>query len=756
MKEHDKYKKMGEEEEELDEEEQERVTHTYDSHNPWKNNFFMESEKNESGKYESGREHFYKRYSSLRGDNEWNVKSNLFSQLHTNMYHSVGSKLRGYSARLSSINKCAVRSCRFSINRHKRTASISSAHLNWSGEEGRTKKHMSDLDQHKEIDSLYDDEEVYRTYERVHNLEMSKFLNNKKKNKKKKKNFQRSYSLLPNTNGKHFTNLSLRKSVFTKHNQLQEEGKIKTEEIPKLNVSLSNYNIKVRSRTLVDISKVGKFHKRHVHTHSNGDAMESSKSITNRNGIDHHIYNTNQNVTQDAGNRSKRNKKEGRKEKRQFSSLSYMRKYNLGDGHKVAAHLTTHVTTHDTTHATTHATTHVTTHVTTHDTTHATPESNGRKLFQVKFLCQAKSYNLKKISQVFSSKKVKHRFHDNNNILCAFLTPEKYTKYFHSVEEMYNIDNLNFQRDITCSNAEYIFFVFKNGSVVIWEMFQNYQKNDVFINKVIIFLNSYSDELWPVYILQQDMIYYYHEEGKDEDIAENEIDERDIQVVRDENEVYLNTDINSWKGSSRENRIGEVQYTEKKRDNFHPLNVSPTNGEEISSSLDSSNSLIRGGVIHLCSRSIEQKLTVSFALSQTIRLDIHEMLMDIAINTLFNISKEIAKNGKCTVSKKKISSMLDIYSSIINVNAVQDFLDIPEYFWNKVQYEHMWFEIYKYLEIPERIKILNKRYNYYKDFLKVIKTEVYNNKTFHTYRIIVLLLFIHVCALIVNDVFFAQ
>lgn len=98
--------------------------------------------------------------------------------------------------------------------------------------------------------------------------------------------------------------------------------------------------------------------------------------------------------------------------------------------------------------------------------------------------------------------------------------------------------------------------------------------------------------------------------------------------------------------------------------------------------------------------------------------------------------------------------MIDVYSSIINVNAVQDFLDVPEYFWNKVQYEHMWFEMHKYMEIPERIKILNKRYTYYKDFLNVIKSEVYNKKTFNTYRIVVLLLFIHVLALIFNDMFF--
>ncbi|KJP86184.1 hypothetical protein AK88_04155 [Plasmodium fragile] len=328
----------------------------------------------------------------------------------------------------------------------------------------------------------------------------------------------------------------------------------------------------------------------------------------------------------------------------------------------------------------------------------------GHELFQVKFLCQAKGYDLQKISLVFNAKKIKYVFHDNNNILCAFLTPEKRTKYFYSFEDIGNMDCFNFVKDVTAADAEYIVFIFINGSVVIWDNFPKCYRKDVFINKVIVFLNSYSDELLPVHVVQEDTMYY-HEWGGDEEILSP---------------------------------------------------TTPTCSEELFPTSCMDTPLISGGVIHLRSGSLEQKLIVSFALSQSIRLDVHEMLMDTTINKLFIISKQIASSGTCTISKQEGSRMLDVYSSIINVNAVQDFLDVPEYFWNKVQYENAWFEIYTYLEIPERINILNKRYNYYKDLLKVIKTEVYNDKTFYSYRVIVLLLFIHVCALILNDLFFAQ
>ncbi|SBT76021.1 conserved protein, unknown function [Plasmodium ovale] len=350
----------------------------------------------------------------------------------------------------------------------------------------------------------------------------------------------------------------------------------------------------------------------------------------------------------------------------------------------------------------------------------------GKNLFQVKFLCQAKSYDLMKISSVFLSKNITHHFFDNNNVLCVFLTPDICIKNVYSYEDIYNIDHMSFKKSLTYSNAKYIFFIFKNGSVVIWENFRNNFKSDYFINKVIIFLNSYSDELLPVYILQLDKLSYCqggdcHEEG-------------------DEDHMMLHPTSTTSNGTmSNEEHCNNGTRGERRQ--------------------GGGNGLVRGGVIRLTNDSLEQKLTVSFALSQSIRLDVHEMLMDTAINTLFSISKEIAAKGKCAVSKKKLSSMLGVYTSIIHVNAVQDFLDIPEYFWDRVRYEHVWFEVrrmHKYMEIPERVKILNKRYNYYKDFLKDIKTEVYNKKTFFTYRIVVLLLFIHVLALILNDFFFAK
>ncbi|SCL99002.1 conserved protein, unknown function [Plasmodium chabaudi chabaudi] len=374
---------------------------------------------------------------------------------------------------------------------------------------------------------------------------------------------------------------------------------------------------------------------------------------------------------------------------------------------------------------------------------------NNIKPFQVKFLCHVKSYNLKKLSIILFYKKLKYCFFDNNNILCVFLTPDKATKSFYSIEKIYNIDSLSFKNNVTEQNAQYIIFIFKSGSIVIWENFYNPEKYDYFINNLILFFNLYSNEPLLPFAIQNDKIYYsLKQPNQASHVKKQSYIELDTQNVENENnnadkiDEHINQDL-----TTNPLELDNFNYDSSENYNFFFEDINEDNHEKkkkISSSR----------VIYLTNNSIEQKLTISFALSQSIRLDVHEFLMDNAINILFTISKEIATNGKCSVSKKQLSNMIDVYSSIINVNAVQDFLDVPEYFWNKVQYEHMWFEMHKYMEIPERIKILNKRYTYYKDFLNVIKSEVYNKKTINTYRIVALLLFIHVLALIFNDIFF--
>ncbi|CAI7719141.1 conserved protein, unknown function [Plasmodium vivax] len=545
------------------------------------------------------------------------------------------------------------------------------------------------------------------THDRGHHLELSIPPTNR--NGKRKK-IQRRYTSHPNVSGRPRAVTPVRKFPRSRFAHKDEAVKIKGREEPtQWGEPHSGENAKVRCGTLVGMSKLRKIYERSDDYH-----VRSGKRHAPFHGDDGHMAKTGK----------------GTKQEHQSNGVAPISRYAIEGGE---------------------------------DPPDVNPPSGNKLcqvkyLRQVKFLCQAKGYDLKRISLMLSAKRVNHVFHDRDTILCAFLTPEKSAKYFFSFKDLGNVANFNLMRDVTPSDAEYIVFIFINGSVVIWDNFPNGGRNDVFINKVIMFLNSFSDELLPVHVVQEDTMYYHEwgglaapSEGLAAASAGVEAPSGGLEAPSGGLEAPsggLEAPSGGLEAPSDGLAAPMKSFSPTSDGLAAPVTSSPPPLEGFP--------LISGGVIRLRSGSLEQKLTVSFALSQSIRLDVHEMLMDITINKLFIVSKQIASRGTCTMSNQEVSRMLDVYSSIINVNAVQDFLDVPEYFWNKVQYEHAWFEIYTYLEIPERIGILNKRYNYYKDFLKAIKTEVYNEKTFQTYRVIVLLLFIHVCALIVNDLFFAQ
>ncbi|EUD64926.1 hypothetical protein C922_04658 [Plasmodium inui San Antonio 1] len=650
MDEHNKYQQTEDKTHKKDAKEQ-RQTYHYDSHRS-KKGFSVRG--NDEGS--CSEERSCEGYSALRGDSGGSANSGMSTHGHSN-WHSNGRRKVGINSGterpIHSIRADKrTRSSREDAPSHRIFLVRRSSCVNPPSDTRVGAKRWLLHDSCRKEHSSYE-ARIRRTYERPPHIELSIPPTDRNGNRKK---IQRRYTSHPNVSGTPHEVTPVRKLPRSRFAHKDDAIKIKRREVPaQWRQHHLGENAKVKGGTVVGLAKLSNLYKwsddyhmhsstRHATFHKDGHPPKTGKAT-----------------------------KQKHKTKRVASKEGYTFKGEEEDRKDK-------------------------------DRPDMSNTPCGHKFYQVKFLCQAKGYDLKKISLVFDVKKIRYVFHDRDNILCAFLTPEKSTKYFCNLEDIGNIDNLNFIRDVTPSDAEYIVFIFINGSVVIWHNFPNCYRNDVFINNIIVFLNSYSDELLPGHVVQEDMMYYHE-----------------------------------WWAEEEKHRPGLSAPSERF---LSPSCVDPP--------------LISGGVIHLRSGSLEQKLTVSFALSQSIRLDVHEMLMDITINKLFIISKQIASRGTCTISKQEVSRMLNVYSSIINVNAVQDFLDVPEYFWNKVQYEHAWFEIYAYLEIPDRIKILNKRYNYYKDFLKVIKTEGYNDKTFHTYRVIVLLLFIHVCALILNDLFFAQ
>jgi uncharacterized Rmd1/YagE family protein len=104
------------------------------------------------------------------------------------------------------------------------------------------------------------------------------------------------------------------------------------------------------------------------------------------------------------------------------------------------------------------------------------------------------------------------------------------------------------------------------------------------------------------------------------------------------------------------------------------------------------------------------KLTISHAIAQSTKLTLFEGKIDDTINTTQHIPLVMAKTGKVHMSRSAIIKKIGhLFVMRINVNLVSPILDTPEIFWSEPSYEPLYNAVRGYLEISQRVELLNQR-----------------------------------------------
>jgi uncharacterized Rmd1/YagE family protein len=70
----------------------------------------------------------------------------------------------------------------------------------------------------------------------------------------------------------------------------------------------------------------------------------------------------------------------------------------------------------------------------------------------------------------------------------------------------------------------------------------------------------------------------------------------------------------------------------------------------------------------------------------------------------------------------------------INVNLVSNILDTPEIFWSEPTLEPLYSAIRSYLEISQRVELLNQRVEVISDLLEMLKDHLNSSHGKHPYK----------------------
>lgn len=133
---------------------------------------------------------------------------------------------------------------------------------------------------------------------------------------------------------------------------------------------------------------------------------------------------------------------------------------------------------------------------------------------------------------------------------------------------------------------------------------------------------------------------------------------------------------------------------------------------------------VRDDHITLSNDDALEKIAVSYGIAQSVKLTQFEAQADDAIQTTRHIPQKIADIGTSRLSRKKISKMrgrLFLVSSGITQNV--NLLDTPEFFWEYPELEQSYLQMARYLEVRNRLDILEKRLQSIHELLMMLAEE---------------------------------
>eukprot|EP00985_Skeletonema_marinoi_P005698 scaffold2476_cov99-Skeletonema_marinoi.AAC.3 len=126
-------------------------------------------------------------------------------------------------------------------------------------------------------------------------------------------------------------------------------------------------------------------------------------------------------------------------------------------------------------------------------------------------------------------------------------------------------------------------------------------------------------------------------------------------------------------------------------------------------------------VVQLQTRDASEKLAVSFAVAKSANLSIYEAKLEKAIERNSHIPEHMASAGELHMTRKQVNVEIGRLFLLNNaINLETNLLDVPEDFWEDDRFEPEYKQSMKYLDVDNRIAIIDKRLAVLKDLHSIL------------------------------------
>lgn len=132
--------------------------------------------------------------------------------------------------------------------------------------------------------------------------------------------------------------------------------------------------------------------------------------------------------------------------------------------------------------------------------------------------------------------------------------------------------------------------------------------------------------------------------------------------------------------------------------------------DEFTYSLNAEKLTIKDDHISLCDDETMTRLAISHGIAQSTKLAQFEYLVQQTINDTAYIPKNIADTGASKLTGNQLAKLRGrLFITKSNIMLNYDLLDVPDFFWEYPELDHLYVMVSDYLEIKQRIEVLSKK-----------------------------------------------
>lgn len=161
---------------------------------------------------------------------------------------------------------------------------------------------------------------------------------------------------------------------------------------------------------------------------------------------------------------------------------------------------------------------------------------------------------------------------------------------------------------------------------------------------------------------------------------------------------------------------------------------------------------IESDTIYLNSDDELKKLSISYAIEQSIMLVEFEESIKKTLELTEHIPLDLAQNGRVQMSRREIAKKRgQLFITKSNIYLHFELLDTPEFFWEYPEMDIYYQSMRKYLELQPRIEILNRKMNVMQEILTILADEQNHKHSSTLEWIIIILIAFEIILFIYND-----